>query len=110
MLNNVFLPSEHWAGEEDSDCSSVPHFPTGEILEQTGRQRPQLNINIWVTSGVLLLRVATFFGLGKEIFCSNKGFLDSIRTFLVLKPLVSSEENGGDFKRKDFFSSTTVCE
>ena len=109
MLNNVFLPSEHWARKEDSDCSSVSHFPTGEIFEETGRQRPQLNINIWVTSGVLLLRIATFFGLGKEIFSSNKGVLDSIRTFLVLNPLVSSEENGGDFKRKDVFSSRTIC-
>lgn len=105
---SFFLQSTGWGRK--IQISSVSHFPTGEILEQTGRQRPQFNINIWVTFYVLLLRVAAFFVLGKEIFCSNKGFLDSTRSFLVLNPLVSSEENSGDFKRKDFFSSRTIGE
>ena len=98
---SFFLQSTGWGRK--TQISWVSHFPTGEILEQTGRQRPQFNINIWVTFYVLLLRVAAFFVLGKEIFCSNKGFLDSTRSFLVLNPLVSSEETVETSRERIFF-------
>ena len=105
---SFFLQSTGWGRK--TQISWVSHFPTGEILEQTGRQRPQFNINIWVTFYVLLLRVAAFFVLGKEIFCSNKGFLDSTRSFLVLNPLVSSEETVETSRERIFFSSRTIGE
>lgn len=69
--------------------------------------RPQFIDTVWVSFCVLSLTAAAFFGLGRDIFCSSKDFLDSILSFLTMNPLVSSEENGGQFKRKDilFFSS-----
>ena len=85
-----------------------PHTsPLVRSLHNKWEGRPQFSDTVWLTFCVLSLTAAAFFGLGRDIFCSSKDFLDSILSFLIMNPLVSSEENGGEFKRKDilFFSS-----